>query len=174
MKPIACTMIVALAACRSASVSPAPVPGQIPVDVVVSSSAFPDGSVIPVDYTCDGANRSPPLTWTWMPESTQSIALLVDDANTDFTHWLVYDIDPKTKLLTPGAIAGHQATNDYDHAGYSGPCPPRGEGHTYRFVILGLDTRLPLKPGDKRDAFDKLTDLHVVARGRLLGTYARP
>jgi hypothetical protein len=45
----------------------------------LTSSAFADGGEIPVRYTCDGDNVSPPLAWSNLPEGTRSLALVVDD-----------------------------------------------------------------------------------------------
>jgi len=45
----------------------------------LSSSAFEDGGAIPSEYTCDGADVSPPLTFSNIPENTKSLALIVYD-----------------------------------------------------------------------------------------------
>ena len=47
--------------------------------ISISSDAFNDGSSLPVEYTCDGEDRSPALSWDTVPAGTQSIALIVDD-----------------------------------------------------------------------------------------------
>ena len=62
---------------------------------VLTSSAFDNGSSIPVQYTCDGSNVSPPLMWSDAPEGTQSLALIVDDPDApggNWVHWVVSDI----------------------------------------------------------------------------------
>lgn len=43
------------------------------------SSAFSPGSHIPVEYTCEGDDRSPPLAWGGAPAGTKSLVLVVDD-----------------------------------------------------------------------------------------------
>jgi phosphatidylethanolamine-binding protein (PEBP) family uncharacterized protein len=53
--------------------------GAKPARLDVSSSAFQEGAMIPKLYTCDGKNVSPPLTWSSVPDRTQSIALICDD-----------------------------------------------------------------------------------------------
>lgn len=45
----------------------------------LESEAFIDGEEIPVDFTCQGLNLAPPLSWTDVPKGTQSFALTVDD-----------------------------------------------------------------------------------------------
>jgi phosphatidylethanolamine-binding protein (PEBP) family uncharacterized protein len=42
----------------------------------IKSIAFEDEGMIPKNYTCDGANISPPLEWESIPENTQSLALM--------------------------------------------------------------------------------------------------
>lgn len=142
------------------------------MDVVVSSTAFTAGSPIPVDFTCDGANMSPPVSWTSMPpDTTKSIALVFDDADANgFTHWIVFNLSPAMSSIAENAHVG-TLTNDFDTLGYSGPCPPRGTLHHYWLHVYGLDTVLPLKPEDKREAFDRALNGHVVAQGKLVGTY---
>lgn len=43
------------------------------------SPAFLTGSDIPFQYTCDGDNLSPPLSWDTPPDGTVSFALIVED-----------------------------------------------------------------------------------------------
>src|SRR5215217_5719513 len=45
----------------------------------LTSDAFQQGQPIPAQYTCDGANQSPPLKWSEPPEATKSFAIVVDD-----------------------------------------------------------------------------------------------
>ncbi len=147
------------------------------MSVTVSSTAFVAGSPIPSEYTCDGANRSPDLSWTWVPTSTQSIAIVVDDPGAPsgaFTHWVVWDIKPETHVLPRGSLGGGVAgTNDFRHVGYDGPCPAQGQLHNYRFAVYGLDTLLVLEPAATRVELDRAMNGHVVAQGMLLGSFQR-
>ena len=49
------------------------------MELKITSSAFEEGGMIPKQYTCDGANISPPLRWTSVPLGTKSLALICDD-----------------------------------------------------------------------------------------------
>lgn len=118
-----------LSACR-----PGPPPAPTPTaprfpDLGLGSPAFADGEAIPVRYTCDGADRSP-------PPGTRSLALVVDDPDAPrgrFVHWLLYRIPPERTALPEGvptepmgAGLGVQGRNDFGRIGYGGPCPHRG------------------------------------------------
>ena len=46
--------------------------------LVLASPAIPPGSEIPSQYTCDGADISPPLTWSGLPDGTRSLVLVVE------------------------------------------------------------------------------------------------
>jgi Raf kinase inhibitor-like YbhB/YbcL family protein len=167
------------AACHDAGTStPGPAKGVTVASVVVSSAAFSADSPIPVDYACDGPDQSPQLSWTAMPDSVKSIAIVVEDPdapNGTFTHMLVWNMKPGTRQVGAGGSGGLGGgafgTNDFNRAAYSGPCPPKGKVHHYRFNVYGLDTMLTLKPSDKRDALDHAMSAHVVAQGTLVGTY---
>ena len=45
----------------------------------LESSAFEAGAEIPMRYTGDGEDVSPPLAWSDLPAGTKSLALIVDD-----------------------------------------------------------------------------------------------
>ena len=62
-----------------------------PQKMTVESTAFKNGQTIPADYTADGKNVSPPLTWT-APAGTRELALILDDPDAPtpqpFVHWV--------------------------------------------------------------------------------------
>ena len=92
------------------------------------SSAFQDGATIPSQFTCDANNLAPPLAWSDAPEGTRSFALVMDDPDAPhgtFTHWLLYDISPKTTELGDQPF-GTALPNGFGRAAYGGPCPPPG------------------------------------------------
>src|SRR5256886_16016020 len=119
----------------------------------VTSSGFQEGANIPSKFTCDGANTSPPLQISDVPSEAKSLVLIVDDPDAPsglFTHWLVWNIDPKTQSIAEANSAGGvEGKNDFGKTGYGGPCPPSGT-HRYYFRIFALDQQLSLKPGARR------------------------
>lgn len=152
----------------------------------VSSLAFEDGEEIPEEYTCEGANDSPPLRVDGVPSEAETLALIVDDPDapgTTFVHWLLWNVPPDTEQIPQGIPQGPsvdelggvvQGTNDNSDIGYFGPCPPEGDGpHTYRFTLYAVKTELELEAGATRDELDAALDGRTVGTARLTGAYER-
>jgi hypothetical protein len=136
-------------------------------NMTLSAAGLPDGSSMPRQFTCDGKNISPPLTWSGEPEGTKSFALIVDDPDArGFNHWLVWDTPASVHSLDEGAKPeGTSGTNGFGDRGYGGPCPPSGT-HRYFFRLFALDVpSLNLKAGKGRDALDNPLRKHVLAEG---------
>jgi hypothetical protein len=53
----------------------------------LNSMAFAGNAKIPTRYTCDGANLSPPLSWSGVPAGTQSFALVCADPDVPAGTW---------------------------------------------------------------------------------------
>ena len=65
----------------------------------ITSSAFSEGGTIPDKYAKQGQNVNPPLRIEGAPAEAKSLLLIVDDPDAPvglFTHWLCWNIDPKT------------------------------------------------------------------------------
>lgn len=148
----------------------------------LTSSAFVDHDLIPLKYTCDGDNISPPLNWEEIPPETQCLVLIVDDPDAPgktFVHWVVYDIPPIVKQL-PEKIpvsktipsGGVQGKNDFGKLGYGGPCPPSGT-HRYFFHLYALDKKLNLEAGLSKNQIEATIRGHVLATVELMGKYQR-
>jgi phosphatidylethanolamine-binding protein (PEBP) family uncharacterized protein len=79
------------------------------------SSAFASGQTIPVQYTCEGKDISPPLTWRGIPSETKSLALIADDPDAPdpdapkmtWVHWVLYNIPPAAKVSQKGRLSCH-------------------------------------------------------------------
>jgi len=146
--------------------------------ISLTSNAFQDGGPIPVEYTCDGANQRPILHWSDPPAETKSFALVIDDPDAPsgtFRHWGVYDIPTSARSIGGNQRAGTEVNNDKGMSGYTGPCPPTGNGaHHYHFRLFALDTeRLGLPPSAKVVDVENAARRHAIAEGELIGTYER-
>ncbi len=146
--------------------------------LTVRSTAFENGATIPRDYTCDGRAQSPPpLEWSQVPRGTTSIAIVVDDPDAPrgvFAHWIVYNLPPDLRRAAPNVTrldAGAVGENSGGKAGWYPPCPPSGTHH-YRFSVYALDTMLELSTPTELQ-LDRAMQGHILAKGELVGTYAR-
>jgi hypothetical protein len=150
---------------------------KVPGKMQISSTAFGNKEEIPKKYTCQGINTSPPLVIEDVPEQTQSLVLIVDDPDAPlatFTHWLVFNLDPKIKEIKEGELpAGAlQGTNDFGQVFYGGPCPPSGR-HRYFFRLYALDSILSVKEGTGRAELEKEMADHIIESTEFFGTYQK-
>ncbi len=130
---------------------------------------------------CGGDNVSPQLSWTGVPDATQSsIVVIFDRSAGDFIHWIVFDIAAGVTNINEGGPApGGQTLNDYQQGlfGYGGPCPPSGEVHTYVFRVFALDIRNAGLTAGQRVSLAELEALiagHVDGRGELTASLTGP
>jgi len=142
----------------------------------ITSHAFADGDKIPEKYTKYGENRIPPLHFEDVPEKAGSLALIVDDPdapNGTFNHWVVFNMDPRTRDIKEDSVPvmATQGRNDYGEVAYGGPRPPSGE-HRYFFKAYALDTVLPLAHGSQRPDLEREMKDHVIDTATLMGKYA--
>jgi len=116
------------AAALGACAPSAPPPTAETEPFSLTSSAFVESSVIPVRYTGDGDNVSPPLAWRGAPSATQSFALVLVDPDVPwgqtvpvygqmpppgtqpadfFIHWMAVNIPATVTSLADGASPGN-------------------------------------------------------------------
>lgn len=158
------------------------------VKLIVTSTAFAEGQMIPSKHTSDGENTSPDISWQGAPEETKTFVLIAEDPDVPmkglslltFVHWLVYDI-PSTITSLPEAITGEetldnaakQGKTSLGRIGYAGPRPPFGT-HRYYFKVYALDTEIGLKQREAtRRKILSAIEGHVLAYGELMGKYKR-
>jgi len=140
----------------------------------ISSSAFLNDGMIPVQYTCDGKNISPPLHIEQIPEEAKCLVLIVDDPDApagDWVHWLVWNI-PVTHHIRENEVHGTEGINDFDQHHYGGPCPPSGTHH-YFFKVYALNALLSLPANTNKQQLEKAMSVHVIGFGELVGLYTR-
>jgi Raf kinase inhibitor-like YbhB/YbcL family protein len=158
--------------------------------LVVSSTAFRQGEVIPVLYSSYDQNASPPLGWTEGPHGTQSYAILTEDPDASTTplpvvHWVVWNIPASVTALREGLesldrlkdpMGLRQGPNTASgNVGYKGPRPPEGDPpHHYHFEVFALDKMLDLHAGANREDLVQAMSGHVLAKGELIGLFKRP
>jgi Raf kinase inhibitor-like YbhB/YbcL family protein len=138
---------------------------------------FAHNGSIPVKYTCDGADASPPLKISGVPGGAKTLALIVDDPDAPagtWVHWVVWNIPVDTsevgeKAVPSGAVQGR---NDWGRNDYGGPCPPSGS-HRYFFKLYALDAVLTLGAATTKKDLERAMEGHVIGRAELIGVYKR-
>lgn len=152
----------------------------------VASTSFRANQPIPKNYTADGDNLSPQISWTSFPKETKEFVLICDDPDVPrpepWVHWVLYHISADTRFLPEAAAKGDrlkgvpgavQGKNSWDTIGYRGPQPPPGKPHRYRFTIYALSEVPEIGPdADKTEVLKRIEGL-VLATGEMIGTYRR-
>ena len=143
-----------------------------------TTAVIADGEAIPRQYTCDGDNVSPPLTWGPAPEGTAAWVLIAEDIDARlWVHWLIVNLPAGVISLPEGASGtmpegAVEGGTDFGPATWGGPCPPSGE-HRYVFTVYALAE--PLVLGPELAATQIRADMYgkVLAEAKLTGTYRR-
>lgn len=145
----------------------------------VASAAFPRGGQIPVRYTCDGGNVSPPLQWGKLPSGTSQLfvlALSLTAGKGGAIRWAVGGITPGSRgfpsgQLPPGAVAGRSSDG---HVGWSGICGAAGKPQAIIVLVYALRHPLQLASGfDPRTVQSQLTG-NTLGTGVVYGAYKKP
>jgi Raf kinase inhibitor-like YbhB/YbcL family protein len=158
----------------------------------VSSPAFEDGEKIPDIHSSYDQDASFELNWSKGPSGTQSYVIIMEDPDarpvTPVVHWVAWNIGKTITSLREGLQKQDRLVDKADSIdgmmqgqattgkiGYVGPKPPAGDpSHHYNVQVFALDTMLELPPGANRDTLLKAMAGHVIAKGKLVGTFQRP
>lgn len=150
--------------------------------IILTSSAFTEGAMIPKKHSCDAEDVSPDLKWSGVPKEAKSLALICDDPDAPvgtWVHWVLFNIPAAVNALPAGVPpdaalknGARQGKNDFRKLGYGGPCPPGGT-HRYFFKVYALDTVLNLDSGSTKAQVVAAMKGHILAEGQLMGKYKR-
>jgi Raf kinase inhibitor-like YbhB/YbcL family protein len=153
----------------------------------LSSTAFSHFTDIPSQYTCEGGEQSPPLTWSEIPTGVKSLVLIVDDPDAPdpsapkmtWVHWVLYNIPPNSTGIDAGNLGVPElpagtlnGLNSWNKTEYGGPCPPIGR-HRYFHKLYALDVVLPMLQPATKAALEKAIQGHVMAKCELVGYYEK-
>lgn len=152
--------------------------------MLITSTAFSNQSAIPVVYTCEGEDISPPMAWSDIPVGTKSLALIVDDPDAPdpaapkmtWVHWVLYNLPPTIDELpesvTTLPVGTKEGVNDWKRIGYGGPCPPIGR-HRYFHKLYALDAVLPDLKQPTKAKLEEAMKGHIIGEAKLMGTYQK-
>ncbi len=133
---------------------------------------------MPVQYSCHGANISPPLQWGGVPAGATQMFVLVLNLNGQSEgpiRWAVGGIAPgaggfAADQLPPGAIVGRSSDG---HAGWVGPCPTGSQPETMVMLVYALRHEINLKPGFDPATVQRQLAGDAVATGTAYGVYKK-
>ena len=153
----------------------------------VGSPDFVNGGALPKNYTCDGSGISPALTFSGVPESAKSLALMMDtipgplrpgevDIGNHF-YFIVYDIPANTSIIPSGATNIGTLGQNFQgkKLGYTPPCSQGSGLKEYTITAFALSEKLNLDPSQATEsALLKAVEGKVIAKSVLVGKYQRP
>jgi Raf kinase inhibitor-like YbhB/YbcL family protein len=161
---------------------------SVPTTIDVTSPAFQDGDPIPLQYTVSGEDISPPVNWSNLPSGTREVVLIIEDYDISLprpmVHCIVYGLSPDVGGLGEGALPSRNAKaqdpvprlgrNGMMFQRYDGPAAPPGHGvHHYVFEVFAVSKVLDFKSTPSKDDILAAIEGHVLATGRLTGTFER-
>jgi hypothetical protein len=150
-----------------------------------STSVIPN-QPIPLEFTGEGADRSPAIHWEGVPDGARQIALICDDPDAPqdepWIHWVIYNIPADRTGLgegidgsaRPGEGPAAQGLNSWGNTGYGGPMPPPGHGtHHYHFRAYALDLAPELPPELSARELRERIEGHILDQAEIVGTFER-
>lgn len=156
---------------------------DVPETITVTSDAFEEGALIPVEYAGKGvgANRSPALRWSGVPDGTAALVLILEDDDVPLPRPLMHTIailEPDRDHLDEGALQPTSTDIRFIKTplgqGYSGSRPISGHGyHHYRFHLFALGNPVPGTIVTRGELVPVIRQ-YATARGTLTGVYQRP
>jgi Raf kinase inhibitor-like YbhB/YbcL family protein len=170
-----------------------------PATLMLVTTAWPDGGLIPARYTQAGPELSPAIQWSAPPAGTASFVLIFEDLDTvagnstdGILHWLLWNIPAGATGIPQGLPDGFElkdGTRQISASGsrYRGPgAPASGPVHHYAMTLYALDTMLDVqvKPQGPQDPNPNPQAVrvsvvqamagHVRARAAYVGLFHRP
>jgi phosphatidylethanolamine-binding protein (PEBP) family uncharacterized protein len=160
---------------------------QAAAPFVVSSPDFSNGGLMPKDYTCDGAGKSPALSFSGVPSNAKSLAVLMDtipgplrpgevDIGNHF-YLIIYDIPVTTTTIPSGATNIGTLGQNFQgkKPGYTPPCSQGSGLKEYTITAFALTEKLELAPAQVTESvLLKSIEGKVISKATLTGKYQRP
>lgn len=150
--------------------------------LTVTSPAFEQEGLIPVQNTGYGEDVSPELHLSGIAEGAKSIAIIMDDLDHPIkpgvNHWIIWNIPvmevipghipPGGQVAVPvGAVQGR----GYGRNRYRGPKPPFNWSHRYQYNVYVLDATINLNSNARRAQLLSAMEGHILQHGFLVGRY---
>lgn len=183
--------------CPVTAAAQPPAPAQRPAPLTLTTSAWPDGGVIPIKYSQAGEQLSPELKWTNVPAGTVSFVINMIDPDVAIQrgtetqpHWIFWNIPGTATGIPEGIKPGGElpdGSRQISASGlqYRGPgAAATGPMHHYTFELYALDIKLDITPStnpqlvpaalETRAAVMKAMQGHVLGKAVYVGLFRRP
>ena len=158
MTKIAVAGSIMLAVFAMSPLSTATAAKSIPATFRVNVPGIGTGNLLPVTNTCDGASLSPALTFTGVPKSTKSIAVIMhgipgparpgETEPSTHVYWTLYNLPAATKTIgqgsTGGGLVGHNFKDN--NLAYTPPCSQGPGLKQYTITAYALKSPISLTP----------------------------
>lgn len=154
-------------------------------EIVFGSRVIPLNQKIPIRYTCDGIDISPPLEWGAVPSETKELVILLSALKPVtlpgqgkeaqlVLQWTVAGLQPTLHelpegKLPPGAIVGRTKSGQHSYS----VCPTRGTGVDYLFRIYALSRKLSLRHGFASSTLFRQAGRSALVKGEFVAGYTR-
>jgi len=163
-----------------------------PIQIMsLTTTAWTDGATIPAKHTQAGAQVSPPLAWSNVPEGAASFVLIARDTDApigngtdDILHWMLWNIPATARSLAEAIPSANQLPDGTRQISASGPyyrgpgAPASGPAHHYVFELYALDGTIDVpavgqSPPLTRAAVEQAMAGKIRAKGTLVGLFKR-
>ncbi len=158
--------IILLSGCQSDTTN-ASGPTDESDDFTLTSIAISNGELLD-EYKCetkvDGKENSIPLSWSNIPASTGSLAIIMhhypntDDATSVNSYLLLWGIDPAVSTIAYGKADDGSwfmgANKDGNAISYTSPCSPSSGSHKYTITIYALSETPSTLPSESSTDVD--------------------
>jgi Raf kinase inhibitor-like YbhB/YbcL family protein len=166
--------------------------GQRGPSLTVTSSAWPDGDVIPGKFSFAGGSTSPGFDFKWLtgtadampPANLTAYAVIFHDienssarGTVDTLHWMAWDFPGTLTNIPEGLGMGDladgtkQSTTAIGRGRYFGPGAGPGPYHHYVFEFYALDTKLNLPNTATRAEVLAAMEGHVIGKAAYTGRF---
>ena len=159
--------------------------------MTLSTTAWSDGGVIPLQHAQAGPEVSPPFTWSNVPEGTSSFVLMMRDLDAasgpgteEILHWMLWNIPGAARSLPEGLPPAAQLPDGTRQISVSGPyyrgpgAASSGPAHHYVFELYALDTIVEVPAVGQSPALTRAAVLtamsgHVRGKAVYVGLFKR-
>lgn len=149
--------------------------------LLVTSPAFENEAVIPIQYTGRGKDISPELHLSAIDKRAKSLAIIMDDMGHPipaYNHWAIWNI-PVMETIPANLPAGAHVVGlgsavqgrGYGRNRYRGPKPPFNWSHRYQFNIYVLDEMLELPANSRKRNLLAAMHGHILQESSLAGRF---